>query len=175
MSNVNEEDIRASPLIPTKPVYLSFWDKFKELQMKMLSSRVDESIDHRYASAPTDWPFDEKNVAYWLKETGKESSAQIHLVGNIVSWYSALPGFLLFVLIFTGIVLARKRSLTVVREDYLAQMTFVAELLIGGYLLNYLPFFAVESTYFLYHYLPAVLFKLIFVAILVEQIYSVLA
>jgi dolichyl-phosphate-mannose-protein mannosyltransferase len=60
-------------------------------------------------------------------------------------------------------------------SDYMEHMTFVAELLVGGYLLHYLPFFTVESTYFLYHYLPAVLYKLIFVAVLVEQIYSVLA
>jgi dolichyl-phosphate-mannose-protein mannosyltransferase len=59
--------------------------------------------------------------------------------------------------------------------DYLDHMQFIAELLIGGYLLHYIPFHLIESTYFLYHYLPAVLFKLLFVAIMMEQAYLLIA
>ncbi|XP_064649155.1 protein O-mannosyl-transferase 1-like [Lineus longissimus] len=167
-----QEVLKSSEFIPTEPMHLTFWQKFSELQMKMWMVRVDEEMDHRFSSTPFDWLVDDRNIGYWLSPSG---NAQIHLIGNVVSWYSALPGFILFVLAFVSIVLARKRALTFVPEDYLEHMQFIAELLIGGYLLHYIPFHLVESTYFLYHYLPAVLFKLMFVAVLMEQAYLLIA
>ena len=49
---------------------------------------------------------------------------------------------------------------------------FVSELVIGGYLLNYLPYFLTDRTLFLHHYLPAVIFKILAFAVIIDHIYK---
>ncbi|KAA0716582.1 Protein O-mannosyl-transferase 1 [Triplophysa tibetana] len=41
----------------------------------------------------------------------------------------------------------------------------------GGWAVNYLPFFLMEKTLFLYHYLPALTFKILQIPIVVEHLY----
>lgn len=43
-----------------------------------------------------------------------------------------------------------------------------------GYLLHYLPYFFVERTLFLHHYLPAYLFKILLLAYVIDHVYLVL-
>lgn len=42
---------------------------------------------------------------------------------------------------------------------------------LSGYLFNYLPYFFVEKSLFLHHYLPAFVFKVLLMAALIEHIY----
>jgi dolichyl-phosphate-mannose-protein mannosyltransferase len=44
------------------------------------------------------------------------------------------------------------------------------EVLFGGYLIHYLPYFFVERTLFLHHYLPAFVFKVLLTAAVIEHI-----
>ena len=50
---------------------------------------------------------------------------------------------------------------------------FIAELLIGGYFLHYLPFFLTDSTLFLHSYLPCVIYKILAATALVDHLYVV--
>ena len=60
------KDIHQAELIPTQPTQLSFWNKFWELQFKMILSSPSKEMEHKYSSSPIDWPFMMKNVAYWM-------------------------------------------------------------------------------------------------------------
>ena len=63
-------------MIPTHRTTLTFWDKFKELQIKMLS-HVEPIQSHMYSSEPLDWPFMNKGIAYWV---AKDSNVnQMHI------------------------------------------------------------------------------------------------
>jgi hypothetical protein len=48
----------------------------------------------------------------------------------------------------------------------------VGEVLLLGYLFHYLPYFFVERTLFLHHYLPAFTFKVLLMAALVEHLHN---
>lgn len=48
---------------------------------------------------------------------------------------------------------------------------FLGELLVGGYLLHYLPFFLTERTLFLHSYLPCVIYKILALAALTDHLY----
>jgi dolichyl-phosphate-mannose-protein mannosyltransferase len=50
----------------------------------------------------------------------------------------------------------------------------VGEILLSGFLFHYVPYFFVERTLFLHHYLPAFTFKVLLTAALVEHLHHLL-
>ena len=60
-------------LLPLEPTHLSFWAKLWELQMKMLMSRQDTELEHKFSSSPTEWPFMVRNIAYWMSSSSNVS------------------------------------------------------------------------------------------------------
>ncbi|XP_054867226.1 protein O-mannosyl-transferase 1 isoform X3 [Amphiprion ocellaris] len=85
---------------------ISFWAKFLELQWKMLAVKQEES-EHKYSSAPLEWITMETNIAYWLHAT---TNAQIHLIGNPVSWGVANLSLLAYQLLAAVYMLRRRRG-----------------------------------------------------------------
>ena len=57
-----------SEMIPTERTYLSFWQKFKELQTKMLWQSSETVQNHMYSSEPIEWPLMSKGIAYWYQK-----------------------------------------------------------------------------------------------------------
>ena len=56
-------------MIPQDPTYLSFPEKFLELQIKMLVTNQDNVQNHNYASDPSEWPFLTRGIAYFISKT----------------------------------------------------------------------------------------------------------
>lgn len=44
------------------------------------------------------------------------------------------------------------------------------EICVGGWAVNYLPFFLMEKTLFLYHYLPALTFQILLIPIVLQHL-----
>jgi hypothetical protein len=63
-----------SEMIPLKQTHLSFWQKFRELQTKMLWQNTETVQNHMYSSEPLEWPLLSKGIAYWYQ---KESNVSI--------------------------------------------------------------------------------------------------
>ena len=62
-----EKDMIDAEFVPLAPTYLSFWEKMKELQYKMLTFDQENIPDHMYAcDSPIDWLFLAKGIAYWI-------------------------------------------------------------------------------------------------------------
>lgn len=53
--------------------------------------------------------------------------------------------------------------------DEWARFTQVGQVLMAGYLLHYLPYFFMDRTLFLHHYLPALVFKTLLLSALLEH------
>ena len=62
-------------MIPSSKLDLSFWDKFWELQIKMLLVNQENVASHMYASDPTEWPFMSKGIAYWVSPKSNVSKS----------------------------------------------------------------------------------------------------
>ncbi|KPI94696.1 Protein O-mannosyltransferase 1, partial [Papilio xuthus] len=88
-----ERELVSAEMIPTAVTQLSFWAKFMELQYKMIAHAPDAPSGHMFASEPTEWPLLSRSIAYWLSP---HSNAQIHLIGNIVTWYAGTLSVLLY-------------------------------------------------------------------------------
>uniref|UniRef100_A0AC11ED22 Protein O-mannosyltransferase 1 n=1 Tax=Ovis aries TaxID=9940 RepID=A0AC11ED22_SHEEP len=145
---------------------LSFMARFSELQWRMLTVRSDDS-EHKYSSTPLDWVMLDTNIAYWLHP---RTSAQIHLLGNVVIWASASLATLAYALLFVWYLLRRRRRVCDLPEDRWLRWVLAGALCAGGWAVNYLPFFLMEKTLFLYHYLPALTFQILLLPVVLEHV-----
>lgn len=156
-------------MIPTKPTSLTFMEKFLELQAKMFSSSSSESTQtHMYSSTPLEWPLLSKGIAYWID--GK-SNAQIHLIGNILIWYSGTLSILLYAGLLAVYLLRRRRQCYDIDEVTWTQFIRCGEILFVGYFVHFVPYFFVERTLFLHNYLVALIFKIMLLCFIVEHLY----
>ncbi|KAM6184051.1 protein O-mannosyl-transferase 1 isoform 1-T4 [Erethizon dorsatum] len=145
---------------------LSFMARFSELQWRMLTLR-GEDAEHKYSSTPLEWVTLDTNIAYWLHP---RTSAQIHLLGNIVIWTSASLATAAYALLFLWHLLRRRRDIHDLPEDVWLRWALAGTLCAGGWALNYLPFFLMEKTLFLYHYLPALAFQLLLLPLVLQHV-----
>ncbi|KFM80664.1 Protein O-mannosyltransferase 1, partial [Stegodyphus mimosarum] len=151
--------------VPLQPTKLSFFEKMWELQYKMFTTNSENVQDHMYSSDASEWPFLTRGIAYWVSP---HSNAQIHLLGNVVTWYTATLGLMLYSCIFVFYLLRRRRCFYDVPEDVWKKFCTAGKVFVLGYLLHFMPYFFVDRTLFLHHYLPAYLFKLLLLATLIE-------
>ncbi|XP_053328378.1 protein O-mannosyl-transferase 1 [Spea bombifrons] len=149
---------------------LSFMARFWELQWKMLTMRT-ETAEHKYSSLPVDWISLDSSIAYWLHP---KTTAQIQLLGNPVIWYSANAGALLYSVLFLFYFLRRRRAIYDIPSDSWQAFQLTGAVCLGGWAVNYLPFFAMEKTLFLYHYLPALTCQILLLPPLLEHIHQCL-
>jgi len=122
---------------------MSFWQKFGELNQKMwfYNSTLDKT--HPDGSTFKEWPFLKKPVWYWSKTVNKQRG-DIYLFGNPVLWLASL---------FISIVAVFKLK------------NSNKWILLLGFLASYLPFVFVSRVAFLYHYLPALGFLILLLAL----------
>lgn len=175
-------------MIPTSATKLTFWEKFFELQYKMVFAGTESVQNHMYSSEPLEWPLMSRGIAYWVATNSNVRlsfffsnlrftlifQAQIHLLGNIVIWYSATFSLVVYSCLLSFYLLRRRRLCYDLDEENWHKFQQIGEIFLTGYLFHYLPYFFVERTLFLHHYLPAFVFKTLLMAALIEHIYVVL-
>ncbi|XP_042901346.1 protein O-mannosyl-transferase 1 [Parasteatoda tepidariorum] len=162
-----ERDMGMAEFVPLQPTQLSFIEKMWELQYKMFTTNSENVQDHIYSSDAADWPFLTRGIAYWVSP---HSNAQIHLLGNITTWYSATTATVVYLVILVFYLLRRRRCLYDIPEDMWEKFCISGKVFLLGYILHFVPYFFVDRTLFLHHYLPAYFFKLLLLVTLVEHI-----
>ncbi|XP_071821442.1 protein O-mannosyl-transferase 1-like isoform X2 [Apostichopus japonicus] len=150
------------------PGNLGFWEKFLEVQMKMLWANSDVNQEHQYSSSALEWPTMNRGVAYWISP---DSNAQIHFLGNPVTWVSGLVAAVLFFLMFVTLAVRWRRQCQDLTPDEWTRLILSAVLLVGGWVFNLVPYMLMERTLFLHHYLPGLLHLLILLPVTVEMMY----
>jgi len=158
-------------MIPPHAVNLTFWEKLYELQYKMIFNNQENVAGHMYASDPLDWLTLKRGVAYWV---AKDSNAQIHLVGNSLLWLSGTAALVGWAALLLFYVMRRARHCYDIPDEGFDQFCAVGLVLGGGYLVHYLPYFLVDRTLFLHHYIPAYVFKVLLLAALLDHLHYAL-
>uniref|UniRef100_G3P9G9 dolichyl-phosphate-mannose--protein mannosyltransferase n=1 Tax=Gasterosteus aculeatus aculeatus TaxID=481459 RepID=G3P9G9_GASAC len=144
---------------------ISFWAKFLELQWKMLTVKQEDS-EHKYSSSPLEWVTMETNIAYWLHAS---TNAQIHLIGNPVSWGVAILSLLSYQLLAAIYLVRRRRGFKDIPDSIIVCVGCVC---VGGWVVNFVPFLLMEKTLFLYHYLPALCYLHLLSPALLEHVHT---
>lgn len=160
-----EQQLLKAEMLPMKQTSLSFYQKFIELQAKMLWHSPQNS-GHMYSSEPLDWPLLTKGIAYWVDT---HSSGQIHLIGNVLIWYTSTLAILMYIVIGVFYIIRRRRQLYDIPEMEWQRFLNVGHVYFIGYLMHYIPYFFTERVLFLHHYFPAFLFKLQLLCYVIEH------
>jgi len=166
-----QSELQQHELIPEKKTALSFWAKFFEVQFKMLLTSQENVKNHNFASDPTEWPFLTRGIAYFIS---KDSNAQVHLMGNIVVWYTGSLSVLVYVALLIFYLLRRRRDCYDISEEQFKSFCMAGEILLTGYILHFLPYFFYDRTLFLHHYLPAYLYKIMLTSYVVSHCHFLL-
>lgn len=74
-----ERDLISAEMIPLQATALSFWEKFAELQIKMLFGGQEGQNSHMYSSGPLEWPLMSRGIAYWVSNDSNVSRKITHL------------------------------------------------------------------------------------------------
>ncbi|TDG41810.1 hypothetical protein AWZ03_011767 [Drosophila navojoa] len=161
-----ERQLLSAEMIPTQPTKLSFWSKLLELQTKMLW-HAKQLQSHMYSSQPHEWPLLDKGIAYWLDDS---SSAQIYLLGNVLIWYVASAGLVLYATLLVFYALRRRRLCFDISASEWRRFLSAGDTFFVGYLVHYLPYFFMDRTLFLHNYLPAFAFKLLLLSFVLDHL-----
>lgn len=164
-----ENELGQHELIPESKTVLSFWEKFAELQFKMLLTSQENVKNHNFASDPLEWPFLTRGIAYFI---AKDSNNQVHLIGNIVIWYTVSLGLALYVALLVFYLLRRRRQCYDISELEFSTYCIAGEVLLTGYLIHYVPYFFYDRTLFIHHYLPAYIFNIMLTSFFITHAYS---
>ncbi|TGZ48720.1 Protein O-mannosyltransferase 1 [Temnothorax longispinosus] len=163
-----ERELISAEMIPLQATALSFWEKFAELQVKMLFGGQEGQNSHMYSSGPFEWPLMSRGIAYWVSN---DSNAQVHLLGNIIIWYSGTISVIVYVTLLIFYLMRRRRQCFDIPEEEWEKFVNNAYVLLAGYFLHFLPYLFVERTLFLHHYLPAFIFKVLLTAATIDHLY----
>ncbi|KAJ3023940.1 hypothetical protein HKX48_009148 [Thoreauomyces humboldtii] len=138
----------------TPPTFLG-----KFLESHRVMWRINSGLDgaHPYQSRPQQWPLLGRTISFWSSKTGPE---KLHLVGNPLVWFLAAGSVGLFLALFAIGAILDKRRVTAVSAT-VARTTQHAGLMFLGWLLHYVPFFAMTRQLFLHHYLPSLYFSVL--------------
>lgn len=96
------------------------------------------------------------------------------MLGNIVIWYSATVSIVIYTCLLVFYLLRRLRNCYDLDAPSWEKFRGLGEIFLAGYLFHFLPYFFVERTLFLHHYLPALCFKILLLAGVIEHLYTVL-
>ncbi|ORX48846.1 glycosyltransferase family 39 protein, partial [Hesseltinella vesiculosa] len=151
------------------PKKLSFWRKYRELQDAMFLHNSKLKTEHPYMSRPSSWVLMVKGILYWHKH---DTKSQIYLAGNVFGWWLVAFSFGVFAILSFALAMTKKRKLSIMKPSgerrFLRSTIFFAAL----WVMHYIPFFAMERTLFLHHYLPAVACGYMLVGSLYQQIFT---
>jgi len=128
--------------------------RFYEIQQKMFLGHLSAKEPHPAQSPPWKWPLAIGVDKFILWGNGIDDV--IKLSPNVFSWSAAFASVLLAMFIF-------------IREK-----TGKLFFLLGSYLANFLPFFLITRTMFLYHYFPALIFSYLLVPFIFKSLSELL-
>lgn len=97
--------------------------------------------------------------------------AQVHLLGNLVIWYTASLSLVIYCVLLVFYLLRRHRQCYDLDQQSWNKFMLIGEVFLTGYVFHYVPYFFVERTLFLHHYLPAFTYKILLMTALIEHLH----
>ncbi|XP_064395458.1 protein O-mannosyl-transferase 1-like isoform X2 [Halichondria panicea] len=145
----------------------SFLEKYLEIQHHMLTAHGSLG-DHAFGTPPHNWPLLSKTLPYWLDET---SNSQVTLMGNPLLWWAGCGGVALFLLLSAVYALASKRLVYIIQPAEFEGWLTRGGVLVGCWLVHFLPYFLLSRVLFLHHYLPSLPCQLMLLAALCDHLH----
>ena len=141
---------------------LNTFQKFIELNEEMYTANQTLTATHPYSSKWYTWPFMVRAIYYWNHaSTDTPTESKIYLIGNPFIWWASTVGILYLLLSLAGEWISKKRLAL--------PLNTIPLILVGGFLINLLPFVGIGRVMFLYHYLSALIFAILALVYLLDN------
>lgn len=98
----------------------------------------------------------------------------MHLIGNLVTWYAGTLSVFIYVGLLAFYAIRMRRNINDFQPRAEQNFYDAGCILFLGYLLHYIPFFFMDRTLFLHHYLPAYMFKILLLSFVVDHVFFIL-
>ena len=82
-------ELMTTDFIPLEPVVMGFWEKFFELQIRMLFISNENVQNHMYTSSPWEWLVLTRGIAYWVSPESNvilKFNLQIYLILPLMTY-----------------------------------------------------------------------------------------
>ena len=119
------------------------------------------------ASKPSGWPFMREGIRM---TAWSNTGLKLYLVGNPIVWWLSTVGVAAYGLFWLLHDATQKRGRPLVPSGEWDHFKLLGGLLLGGYLLHYLPFLVMGRVTYLHHYLPALYFAILIFAFLFDHL-----
>ncbi|MBI2063634.1 MAG: phospholipid carrier-dependent glycosyltransferase [Candidatus Yanofskybacteria bacterium] len=146
---------------------LNLFQKFNELNLQMYKSNATLTAGHPYSSKWYTWPLMTRPIYYW-NDSADGQQSRIYFLGNPVIWWTSTMA--VFFLIIYLIPSAFKFAASKFRNLASSNIKPLPALLTGAYLLNLMPFVGIKRAMFLYHYMIGLIFAIIALVYLLDQL-----
>ncbi|KAJ3131136.1 hypothetical protein HK101_004796 [Irineochytrium annulatum] len=170
---VNGKEVDDTPTLRKVPVKtLSFFRKFWELHGLMIHHNAGLTTSHPYSSRPLTWPFVLRGISFWEVLADIQ---QIYLLGNPPIWWYAIAGTLAYGVLWVLDRIFERRgwdwmSVGKGRKWWDRGCGF----LFTAWAFHWLPFFLMERSLFLHHYLPSFIFSVLVASFTLEAVAGML-
>jgi dolichyl-phosphate-mannose-protein mannosyltransferase len=147
----------------------SFWSRFLELNRVMWETNAGLTERHAYDSRPGTWPVLRRGINFWTKD-----HRQVYLIGNPFIWWGSLCAIMVYAGARGILLLRQKRGCKDFQDSAIIFYDQTAGFLALGWMMHFLPFFAMHRQLFIHHYLPALYFSILLFAVIFDVITSAL-
>lgn len=137
----------------------SFWQKLKELHIRMWVINRDLTESHHWQSLPDLWPLLLRGINYYGK-----GLRVVYLLGNAVMWWASTAALFAVLVHVLSLLIRWQRGAEVATNPLVFNFNIHAVHYFAGWLLHYLPSFLMGRQLFLHHYLPALYFAFLALA-----------
>ena len=153
-------------------VHVTFWQKLADVHRAMWRANTSlQLVKHPAASSWYTWPLMQHPFGLWNGPVAADGSrASIAFVGNPAVWWGGLVVTLIGLAAlalrrerFRGELAAESAGTSSSAQDVTsAPRYFAVFFLLGGIVINFVPFAAIQRVMYLYHYLFALVFVVMF-------------
>ncbi|XP_055586526.1 protein O-mannosyl-transferase 2 [Uranotaenia lowii] len=169
--NVEDNQFDQLPSVNFQVYAPGFISRFFESHAVMLQGNSGlKPKEGEVTSQPWQWPINYKGQFF----SGSEH--RVYLLGNPVIWWSNLVFLALFVLVFSVEVVRNQRNSGAEttglagtgNDDFKWRSLRACAWLFGGWMLHYLPFYAMGRVLYFHHYFPALVFNSMLTGIMLD-------
>ncbi|KAI9019294.1 Dolichyl-phosphate-mannose-protein mannosyltransferase-domain-containing protein [Phycomyces nitens] len=143
-----------------------FWGKFVELHKVMWTTNAGLTGAHPYESRPSTWPMLKSGISFWAIP-----GAQVFYIGNpVVYWLSTVAVFTYVILwgFFRFLAKTNRPDRFPHRRPFFEN---AAGFYAAGWAFHYLVFYLMGRQLFLHHYLPALYFSILVLAVGLDLVF----
>lgn len=159
----DEDKIAVKPAAMINYLRPSFFSKFWELQKVMWATNAGLTDRHAYDSRPKTWPTLKRGINFWTKD-----HRQIYLIGNPMVWWGSTVAVAVYLGARALLMLRAKRGSKDLLDSTIVFYDRTAGFLFLGYAMHLAPFFLMSRQLFIHHYLPALYFAILLLALLFD-------